>query len=84
MLTSVNKTVAQGSQRPAACRRVAFNLHFSPRGGAKCVRGLSVRGTGRLAPHFLSKEAYLNSTVSTAGNRNEAMTGLLRASTARW
>ena len=26
-----------------------------PRGEAKCVRGLSVRGTGRLAPHFLRK-----------------------------
>ena len=59
------------------------SLHFSPPGEAKYVRGLSVRGTGRLAPHFLSKEAYLNSTVSTAGNRNEVMTGLLRASTVR-
>ena len=57
---------------------------FSPRGEAKCVRGLSVRGTGRLAPHFLRKEVYLNSTVSTAGNRNEVVTGLSRASTGRW
>ena len=48
------------------------------------MRGLSVRGTGRLAPHFLRKEVYLDSTVSTAGNRNEVMTGLSRASTVRW
>ncbi len=55
-----------------------------PPGEAQCVRGLSVRGTGRLLPHFLSKEVYLNSTVSTAGNRNDVMTGLSRAPTGRW
>ena len=48
------------------------------------MRGLSGQGTGRLAPHFLSKEAYLNSTVSTAGNRNAVMTALSRASAGRW
>ena len=48
------------------------------------MRGLSVRGTGRLAPHFLRKEAYLNSTMSTAGNRNEVMTGLSRTSAVSW
>ena len=47
---------------------------------AKCMRGPSVRGAGRLAPHFLSKEAYLNSTVSTASKRNEVMAGLSCAS----
>ena len=30
-------------------RNMAFNLHFSPRGGAKCVRGASGRGASRLA-----------------------------------
>ena len=29
--------------------RSPVSLHFSPGGEAKCVRGLSVRGTGRLA-----------------------------------
>ena len=38
---------------------------------AKCTRGPSVRGARRLAPHFLRKEAYLNSTVSTASKCNE-------------
>ena len=28
---------------------LSSSLHFSPGGEAKCVRGLSVRGTGRLA-----------------------------------
>ena len=48
------------------------------------MRGLSVRGWGRLAPHSLSKGAYLNSTVSTASKRNEVMAGLSCVLPVRW
>ncbi len=46
VLTDGSTPKANGVQKEPAH---VLSLHFSPPGEAKCVRGLSVRGTGRLA-----------------------------------
>ena len=58
-------------------RKAAPDLHFSPSGEAKCVRGPSGRGASRLARAG-------DSTSSTASQRNEVMAVLSRASAVRW
>ncbi len=39
------------------------SLLFSPRGETKCVRGPSVQGARRLAPHFLNNVGVLEQSV---------------------
>ena len=69
------------SPKLGACseKQAQTSLHCSPRGEAKWVRGPSGRGASRLA-----RAGVLDSTLSTASKRNDALTAVSRASTVGW
>ena len=77
--TTAPTTPVAGGLRKGLRRDRGFNLRFSPRGEAKCVRGPSGRGARRLA-----RAGVLVSTLSTASKRNEVMAVVSRASAVRW
>ena len=64
-----------------------LNLHVSPRGEAKCVRGPSGLGASRAeekGASRLARAGVLDGTSSTASKRNEVLAVVSRASADRW